>query len=601
MSQIDAIIIGGGLAGLCCARHLHQEGLSFTLLEASDGPGGRVRTDELDGFLLDRGFQVLLTAYPEAQDVLDYDALDLCTFVPGALVRKDGQFFRISDPWREPGTWFRNFFSPIGSMADKFRLSRLRSHVLGRSIEELFDAPEMSTRQALDRYSFSPRFIEEFFRPWFGGIQLESKLNASSRMFEFIFRMMSDGDVAVPARGMGQIPAQLAAALPEGSLRLNARVQQIDGRTVTLTSGETLTAPNIVVATEGPESNRLLRVRMSIPSRSVTCLYFAAPEAPIDEPILVLGGSGRGLINNLAVMSNVSPSYAPAGQHLVCVTVVGLPTRDERSLITNISGQLKRWFGSPSPAGASCACIRSNTPSRRRPPRMDPGQPHRTRPLHRRRLPRHPLHPGRHGIWPPRRRDPPPRPPRRTRPRNHRSPQTRLRLRPSPPPQIHHRRGVRNRRRSRVRKGDPRLTFDRALLAANLGPAFFLTGLIWTIQIVHYPLFDRVGPATFPAYESAHTARITPLVGPLMLFELVAAIALVFARPSAIPAWTAWTALALVALIWTSTFLLQVPRHAQLAAGFDAAAHAALLASNWIRTAAWSARSALLLWLSFRS
>lgn len=142
---------------------------------------------------------------------------------------------------------------------------------------------------------------------------------------------------------------------------------------------------------------------------------------------------------------------------------------------------------------------------------------------------------------------------------------------------------------------------DRALLAANLGPAFFLTGLIWTIQIVHYPLFDRVGPATFPAYESAHTARITPLVGPLMLFELVAAIALVFARPPAIPAWTTRTALALVALIWASTFLLQVPRHAQLAAGFDAAAHAALLASNWIRTAAWSARSALLLWLSFRS
>lgn len=145
------------------------------------------------------------------------------------------------------------------------------------------------------------------------------------------------------------------------------------------------------------------------------------------------------------------------------------------------------------------------------------------------------------------------------------------------------------------------MTFDRALLAANLAPALFLTGLIWTIQIVHYPLFDRVGPTTFPAYESAHTARITPLVGPLMLFELVAAIALVFARPSAIPAWTAWTALALVVLIWASTFLLQVPRHAQLAAGFDPAAHAALLASNWIRTAAWSARSALLLWLSFRS
>jgi phytoene dehydrogenase-like protein len=346
VSQTDAIIIGGGLAGLCCARRLHQEGLSFTLLEASDGLGGRVRTDELDGFLLDRGFQVLLTAYPEAQAVLDYDALELCAFVPGAMVRKDGQFFRISDPWRESGSWFSNFFSPIGSLMDKFRLSRLRSYVLSRSIEELFDAPEMSTKLALERHRFSPRFTEEFFRPWFGGIQLESRLNASSRMFEFVFRMMTEGDIAVPARGMGQIPAQLAAALPEGSLRLNARVQQIDGRTVTLEGGETLSASNIVVATEGPESNRLLRVRMSVPSRSVTCLYFAAPEPPVDEPILVLGGSGRGLINHLAVMSNVSPDYAPAGQHLVSVTVVGLPTRDERSLLTSVTGQLKRWFGS---------------------------------------------------------------------------------------------------------------------------------------------------------------------------------------------------------------------------------------------------------------
>lgn len=145
------------------------------------------------------------------------------------------------------------------------------------------------------------------------------------------------------------------------------------------------------------------------------------------------------------------------------------------------------------------------------------------------------------------------------------------------------------------------MSFAGALLAANLGPALFLTGLIWTIQIVHYPLFGRVGPADFPAYEAAHTARITPLVGPVMLLELAAAIDLVFASPPAIPAWAAWTALALVALIWASTFLLQIPRHAQLASGFHAAAHAALVSSNWIRTAAWSARSALLLWLSFRS
>lgn len=345
MSQAEVLIVGGGLAGLCCARRLHQEGIRFTLLDAADAVGGRVRTDVVDGFRLDRGFQVLLTAYPEAQAVLDYEALDLCAFTPGALVRKQGEFHRISDPWRDPGSWFRGLMSPVGSMLDKFRMSRLRADVLGRSIEDIFSAPEISTRQALERRRFSPRFIDEFFRPWFGGIQLESKLGASSRMFEFVFRMLAEGDAAVPARGMEEIPRQIAAGLPPGSIRLNTRVQAIEPGMAILQSGEKLSASHIVVATEGPESNRLLKARMSVPSRSVTCLYFAADEPPVDEAILVLGGSGRGLVNNLAVMSLVSPDYAPQGRHLISVSVIGLPSRDERSLVTNVTGQLKRWFG----------------------------------------------------------------------------------------------------------------------------------------------------------------------------------------------------------------------------------------------------------------
>lgn len=345
MSQSGVLIAGGGLAGLCCARRLHQEGIDFTLLEAADGVGGRVRTDLLEGFRLDRGFQVLLTAYPEAQAVLDYDALDLCAFAPGALVRKEGHFHRLSDPWREPGSWLRNLTSPVGSVMDKFRMSRLRASVLSGSIEDIFDAPEISTRQALERRRFSPRFIDEFFRPWFGGIQLDPKLGASSRMFEFVFRMMAEGDAVVPARGIGEIPRQIAAGLPADSIRLNSRVQAVEPGKLTLATGEVLNAPNIVLATEGPEANRLLKVRMSVPSRSVTCLYFAADHSPVEEPILVLGGSGRGLINNMAVMSLVSPDYAPEGRHLISISILGLPSRDERSLVNNVTAQLRRWFG----------------------------------------------------------------------------------------------------------------------------------------------------------------------------------------------------------------------------------------------------------------
>lgn len=138
------------------------------------------------------------------------------------------------------------------------------------------------------------------------------------------------------------------------------------------------------------------------------------------------------------------------------------------------------------------------------------------------------------------------------------------------------------------------------LLAANLCAALFLTGLIWTIQIVHYPLFTRVGPDHFAAYEAGHTARITLIVAPAMILELAAAAGLVLLRPAGVPAWAAWVSLALVGAIWASTALLQIPRHSELAGGFNAAAHSALVATNWIRTGAWTARSALLAWLCFR-
>lgn len=345
MSKPDVLIVGAGLAGLCCARKLLQEGVSSLILEASDGPGGRVRTDSYDGFLLDRGFQVLLTGYPEALAQLDYEALNLCAFVPGSLVRQDGRFFRITDPWREPGTMMSNLFSPVGGLMDKFRLSRLRNHVLNRSIEQIFEAEEMSTMQALVRRRFSRRMIDRFFRPFLGGVLLDQKLAASSRMFEFVFQMFAAGDAAVPAAGMQAIPNQLAASLPRDSIAYQQRVHSVGRKFVKLMSGEVLHADNVVIATEGPEASRLLGYDRGLSSRSVCCLYFSCREAPVEEPILVLGGGSRGPINNLAVMNMVSPSYAPEGDNLISVTVVGWPTRDDQTLVQMVRGQLKRWYG----------------------------------------------------------------------------------------------------------------------------------------------------------------------------------------------------------------------------------------------------------------
>ena len=155
----DVLIVGAGLAGLCCARELQSKGIGFQILEASDGIGGRVRTDVVDGFLLDRGFQVLLTAYPEAKRALDYSTLDLKPFLSGALSWYAGRMNKLVDPWRTPGAWKEAFHSEFGTLMDKIRIARLRGRVMRSSIEDIFCRPERSTKEALESEGFSLSLI----------------------------------------------------------------------------------------------------------------------------------------------------------------------------------------------------------------------------------------------------------------------------------------------------------------------------------------------------------------------------------------------------------------------------------------------------------
>ena len=344
-SNSDVLIIGGGLAGLCCALRLHQNGHSIQVLEASDGVGGRVRTDRFEGFLLDRGFQVLLTAYPEARRVLDYDALNLRPFYPGALIRYHSRFYRFADPWRHPIDGMRGLFSPIGSFSDKFRVRRLRQRVLAGSLEDLYQQTETTTLQALRNIGFSENMIDCFFRPFVGGVFFDPTLGVSSRMFEFGFRMFSMGDTALPAGGMGAIPEQIVSRLPEGTVRTEARVESIQKEEVILHSGETIKARAVVVATQGPEAARLFGDKEKPGSRSVSCLYYETDEPPVSEPLLILNGEGKGPINSLCSPSSVAPNYAPKGKTLVSVMVIGNPDQTDQQLEMSVRAQLTEWFG----------------------------------------------------------------------------------------------------------------------------------------------------------------------------------------------------------------------------------------------------------------
>ncbi len=339
------IIAGAGLAGLCCARALKQANIPFLLLEASDGVGGRVRTDRLDGFLLDRGFQVLQTAYPEARRVLDYQALNLRPFSPGALVYFQGRLHRVVDPLRQPQHLFRTILAPVGTLADKLRVARLRRRVCRGSLEELFQRPETSTLELLRAESFSDSMIERFFRPFFSGVFFEKELASSSRMFEFVFRMLALGDTALPAGGIGAIPEQIASGLSPENLRLNARVEQVSATGVRLASGEEIPGKAVVLATDGAETARLMGDTRGFATVDSVCLFFAAGKPPVSEPILVLDGEGRGPVTNLGVLSQVSPSYAPPGASLIHATVVGNPPVSDADLEVQALAQLSEWFG----------------------------------------------------------------------------------------------------------------------------------------------------------------------------------------------------------------------------------------------------------------
>jgi phytoene dehydrogenase-like protein len=340
----DVLIIGAGLAGLCCARRLQEAGVSFQIIEASDGVGGRVRTDEVEGFLLDRGFQVLLTAYPEAQRALDYASLELKAFAPGALSWYAGRMNKIVDPWRMPGMWREAIQSDFGTLGDKLRVVRLRSRLKRTSIEDIFRRPESSTKEALVSEGFSQDMIHRFFRPFFGGILLDGGLKTSSRMFEFVFKMLSEGNTSIPARGMGAIPAQLAAKLPADTVRLNARVESLHENEITLTGGEALRARAIVVATESTSAAHLVG-EAEPASRSVTCFYYNAEESPVPHPMLVINGDGAGPVNNFSVLTQIAPSYAPAGRHLISVSVLGTQELTDAQLGGFIIAQMKNWFG----------------------------------------------------------------------------------------------------------------------------------------------------------------------------------------------------------------------------------------------------------------
>ena len=339
----QVLIVGAGMAGLACARSLQGAGVPFLLFDRDEEVGGRVRTDEVHGYRLDRGFQVLLTAYPEAQKFLDYQALDLKACYPGSRVWAGDRFHRVADPFRHPIDGIKSLGNPIGSLFDKIRVGMMRTGLLStRSMPD-----DLSTLNALSKLGFGPAMIDRFWKPFMRGVFLENELSTTVRKFEETFRLFARGDTVLPRLGIGELPKQMAGKLPKDSQVLGTEIAKAGTRAIESVDGKRFEGRAVVLATDLGPANRLLGIEnKSGQWNAVDCLYFSLPEnqLPTSEPILHLDGTGKGPVNNLTFVSTLC-DCAPSGRALASTSVIGRQETEREELAQEVLGQLETWFG----------------------------------------------------------------------------------------------------------------------------------------------------------------------------------------------------------------------------------------------------------------
>jgi len=346
----EVAIAGGGLAGLVAARRLADAGVDVTLFERRDEVGGRVRSRTVDGYTLDRGFQVLFTGYPAVREELDLAALDLRAFSPGATIARPDHRSTLADPFRDPGSLLESAFNTDVSFADKLRILRLRRALVDEDPDTLFDGPNETIREYLERWGFSERFIENFAAPFYGGITLDRSLSTDAGVFRYTFAMLSRGKTAVPADGMGAIPEQLAASAREAgaTIETDVPVTDIDSRDDEVTlelDGETVTAEAAVVATD-PKTARDLTGVEDVPTEARSCVtqYFAMDERTLDTGRKLVLNAANDQPNTIAPLSAVAPEYAPDDRTLLGATTLGSPDASDEELATRTRDALATWY-----------------------------------------------------------------------------------------------------------------------------------------------------------------------------------------------------------------------------------------------------------------
>ena len=333
-----AIVVGAGISGLSCALELEKNGYHVQILEKKNHQGGRVHSDIVDGYILNRGFQVLQTGYPETKRLLDYEKLELCNLDPEVWIMNNNKIKKLYDPIQNPSNLLKAAFSNVGTFQDKLRLLQLRQSTTSRSTNKIFQENETTSLEQINNYGFSESIINEFFKPLFGGAFLDNELDTTSRMFNFVYKIFSIAPIAIPKYGMKSIPEQLEAKL-ESKISFNTNVVKLDNKNVFL-ENETLSADVIVLAANHDSAKKLIPSIDEISWNSTSCYYFVADSPPFSSKVVLLNGNNRGEINNVFVPTNISKAYSPNNKSIISVSTIGLNNNE-----SEIRNELNNWFG----------------------------------------------------------------------------------------------------------------------------------------------------------------------------------------------------------------------------------------------------------------
>lgn len=333
-----AIVVGAGISGLSCALELEKNGYQVQILEKENHPGGRVHSDIVDGYILNRGFQVLQTGYPETKRLLDYKKLELCNLDPEVWIMNNNKIKKLYDPIQNSSNLLKAAFSNVGTFWDKLRLLQLRQSTTSRSTNTIFQENETTSLEQIKNYGFSESIINEFFKPLFGGAFLDNELNTTSRMFNFVYKIFSIAPIAIPKYGMKSIPEQLEAKL-ESKISFNTNVVKLDNKNIFL-ENETLSADAVVLAANHNSARQLIPSIEEIHWNSTSCYYFIADSPPFSSKVVLLNGDNRGEINNVFVPTNISKAYSPNNKSIISVSTIGLNNNEDE-----IRNELNNWFG----------------------------------------------------------------------------------------------------------------------------------------------------------------------------------------------------------------------------------------------------------------